>query len=55
MTGLLSSLLVDETGWLTHSAVALTATLLLLGWWLGVILLSLRARDDAEGSQPSRR
>ncbi len=53
MTGPLSSLLVTETGWLTHSAPALTATTLLIVWWLGVVLLSLRARSDADRARTS--
>ncbi len=55
MTGLMSSLLVDETGWLTHSTLALTATVVLLGWWLGVVLLSIRTGDGADGTQVSER
>jgi len=44
MTGLLSPLFA--TPWLAGPALV---ALLLLGWWLGVVLLTLRERDGSPG------
>lgn len=58
MTGLLSSLFASGNGWLTGSVVV---AVLLLGWWLGVVLMTLRSRRDpvrdevADGEMAGRR
>lgn len=46
MTGLLSSLFAVETVWSAPSALALTAATVLAGWWLGVVLRTVRDHDE---------
>ncbi|TCK22929.1 hypothetical protein [Pseudonocardia endophytica] len=59
MSGLTSSLFATGNGWFTGSVVV---AVLLLGWWLGVVLMAVRSRrgtpghdDVAHEERPARR